>query len=592
MAPEPPSSGGMMSQAEIEALMGSMNTGQEAESTPEPAMASAPQSSGGMISQAEIETVMGSVNTEQEQESIPASAPEPPASSDGMIGQSEIEALMAEMNSSQEAENQPEHISAPESAAVELSGNDEVLTTDLRPELDEVAQTAASTETEQPANMGQRQPDSIFGSKLNSIMGMIAGTIFTVFGLPQKISQAIRTAYTGSGRQLLPGRLEYRSNRRRLLSLKTMLTLAAWVILPIFVTAGVYTGVKTFSNFEQRERTPEDRLAEMGIKVIPDEFVRYAGRGNAEVVNLFIESGMPVDSYRKGDGYTPLMAAAAFGRQQTVNVLLEQGAKVNARDIDGQTALMKAVAYSQTQVVDILLGAGADINVRDIRGNTIVSLALEKKDPQVMEMLTRAGVTGIAEGLAKMKEQAKTAKQDAKTNPASSAKQAKANNNAALSSSPEVTLSAGKAGYVQVGRPVSSLYSNYNKNSIVGDTDYSEGMPYPIVKIYLDGQNRPSLTASVRITNQGQQQVIDGIRVYDERFKTDKGVGINSTLGDLRRAGGFSSIRYLNDSLFAESSGMMFELDVTMKNLPSEWLKTGDVNLLPDDMKITGILIK
>ena len=81
--PEQPtaSSGGKMSQEEIEKLMGNMGA-----SAPEPA----PASSGGKMSQEEIEKLMGNMG---------ASAPEPaPASSGGKMSQEEIEKLMGNMS--------------------------------------------------------------------------------------------------------------------------------------------------------------------------------------------------------------------------------------------------------------------------------------------------------------------------------------------------------------------------------------------------------------------------------------------------------------------------------------------------------------
>ena len=79
--PAPASSGEKMSQEEIEKLMGNMGA-----SAPEPA----PASSGGKMSQEEIEKLMGNMG---------ASAPEPaPASSGGKMSQEEIEKLMGNMS--------------------------------------------------------------------------------------------------------------------------------------------------------------------------------------------------------------------------------------------------------------------------------------------------------------------------------------------------------------------------------------------------------------------------------------------------------------------------------------------------------------
>ena len=52
--------------------------------------------------------------------------------------------------------------------------------------------------------------------------------------------------------------------------------------------------------------------------------------------------------YSDDDGATPLMVAAASGNPDTVSILLEHGAEVNAVEpARGQTALMFAAAYNR-----------------------------------------------------------------------------------------------------------------------------------------------------------------------------------------------------------------------------------------------------
>jgi hypothetical protein len=374
-------------------------------------------------------------------------------------------------------------------------------------------------------------------------------------------------------------------------SMKRKLMPLAYVMLALIVGGGGYLGIAAYNNISHASNSPQDKLAEMGIRYTADEFVKYAGQGNEEVANLFLEAEMPVDAYRKSDGFTPLMAAASFGRVEMVNLLLEQGAKVAARDKDEQTALMKAVSYNQPEIVKILLRAGADYNVHDLRGNTVVSLAVEKKDPQVLQALTQAGAKGLEEALAQLREKNKTDKKTPGDKAAAtSAAQAKVPETAAPPAG--LLLSAGKAGYMQVGKSVESLYQYYDKTTVVQGVDYSEGRPYPVVKVYTDGRDKPSMVGSVRISNQGQQQTIDGIHIYDERFKTDKGIGLNSTLGDLRRAGAFTSIKHADESLYAVGKGMTFELNITLNDLPTEWLQNGDPNSLPDSMTIKSIVLQ
>jgi ankyrin repeat protein len=65
------------------------------------------------------------------------------------------------------------------------------------------------------------------------------------------------------------------------------------------------------------------------------------------------------------DGFTPLGLAAHFGSEETVRLLLDKGASVNARSTDGNLnnmAIHAAIAGNYEQIVRILILHGADVN--------------------------------------------------------------------------------------------------------------------------------------------------------------------------------------------------------------------------------------
>ena len=66
---------------------------------------------------------------------------------------------------------------------------------------------------------------------------------------------------------------------------------------------------------------------------------------------------------------TPLMhAVMSYYQIETVKVLIEAGADVNAKDNYGVTAIMWAAALSSyPQVIDALIKAGAKIDERPVR---------------------------------------------------------------------------------------------------------------------------------------------------------------------------------------------------------------------------------
>ncbi len=85
--------------------------------------------------------------------------------------------------------------------------------------------------------------------------------------------------------------------------------------------------------------------------------------------------------------------------------------------------------------------------------------------------------------------------------------------------------------------------------------------------------------------------LVGRITVYDSRFKTDKGVGVGSTLGEIRRNYKVDWIGFGEGPLFArvEQIGMSFALDYSKP--PREWYETHNPTLIPDSAKVVSILL-
>ena len=89
-----------------------------------------------------------------------------------------------------------------------------------------------------------------------------------------------------------------------------------------------------------------------------------------------------------------IVLAAAWGKAEMVNILLEAGADPNAgTDRDGYTALMWAAKNfdEQLELTKALLDAGADVNARSDYDETALSIAEEYENPNVASLIRSRG---------------------------------------------------------------------------------------------------------------------------------------------------------------------------------------------------------
>ena len=81
--------------------------------------------------------------------------------------------------------------------------------------------------------------------------------------------------------------------------------------------------------------------------------------GHIDTVRLLLEAGAPVDAAR-GDGATPLYKACQDGRLEIVELLLKHGAWVGQVDRNNMTPLWVACHQGRVELAKILLQAKAD----------------------------------------------------------------------------------------------------------------------------------------------------------------------------------------------------------------------------------------
>jgi ankyrin repeat protein len=106
--------------------------------------------------------------------------------------------------------------------------------------------------------------------------------------------------------------------------------------------------------------------------------------GGTELVDLLLDNGANVNARTATDdngfGDSALILASQRGHLRTVEALLSRGARVNQVNRFGETALMLASLAGHAEIVRVLLQNGANPNARDVDGATALIVAANDYD--------------------------------------------------------------------------------------------------------------------------------------------------------------------------------------------------------------------
>lgn len=111
--------------------------------------------------------------------------------------------------------------------------------------------------------------------------------------------------------------------------------------------------------------------------------------GFTERIQLMLNNGADVDAIDIG-GYTALTIAAEMGQESAARILLENGADVNLARRNGYTALHLASEQGDESIAALLVEHGADVNAR-IHGFTPLLIAASKGHAAVVQRLILNG---------------------------------------------------------------------------------------------------------------------------------------------------------------------------------------------------------
>ena len=119
------------------------------------------------------------------------------------------------------------------------------------------------------------------------------------------------------------------------------------------------------------------RGADINAGIVATALHRATWMEHKDIIELLIQHGANVNAKDKW-GYTPLSYAVYKDDYlYLMNILIANGAEVDTKDPSGETYLHYAATAGRTEAVKLLLEAGANINTKSDRGQTAVHAILD-----------------------------------------------------------------------------------------------------------------------------------------------------------------------------------------------------------------------
>ena len=103
---------------------------------------------------------------------------------------------------------------------------------------------------------------------------------------------------------------------------------------------------------------------------------------------LEIESSRPDVNGNDNYGIAALIDASLKGNREAVELLILEGANLDARDRLGDTALMNAALKGHLEIVELLISKGADASLKDNSGNTALIDSAKYARDSACEIIT------------------------------------------------------------------------------------------------------------------------------------------------------------------------------------------------------------
>lgn len=125
--------------------------------------------------------------------------------------------------------------------------------------------------------------------------------------------------------------------------------------------------------------------------------MRACHKGNIDMVGLLIQAGAKLNA-RNADGNNALWLACAGGHPDIIDVLTRAGIEIDNQNDNGATALMYAASAGKAEIVQCLLERGASTDLETLDGFTPLDLASTAECLALIRRASRPGRSAGARG--------------------------------------------------------------------------------------------------------------------------------------------------------------------------------------------------
>lgn len=132
------------------------------------------------------------------------------------------------------------------------------------------------------------------------------------------------------------------------------------------------------------------RIALLGWEATPERFLVAMGTGHRPLIDLYLDSGAPVNVADE-KGRSPLLLALLAKDWAVAERMIEAGADINLADGQGTTPTMAVAMGGNTALLRKLIARGVKLDDADFRGHTPLHYAIVGRNRTAVELLVASG---------------------------------------------------------------------------------------------------------------------------------------------------------------------------------------------------------